>query len=43
MQDSVAKKKAIVFDQVKSPLFSIKDAYRVLERRLRTSGWKVSR
>ena len=41
--NAAAKKKTIIFDQVKKPLFTIKDAYRVLERRLRASGWRVTR
>lgn len=44
IQDNAIKKKAIIFDHVKRPLFTTtKDGYRVLERRLRTSGYKVTR
>ena len=34
-------KKAIGFDLSKSPLFTPNDGYRIWQRRLKTSGWKV--
>lgn len=37
-----ASKYNIIFDISKNPQFNLTDGYKILHRRLKTSGWKVS-